>query len=1149
MASRLFAVLIKRRFWPLFASQFVGAANDNIFKNAIAILIIYRLAGQSPIGPQVLVSLAAGLFILPFFLFSATAGRLADHYEKTGLIRLLTFVEVLIAALGSWALVLQSIPGMLGALFLLGAHASFYGPLKYAILPEQLPGEELLDGNALIEGGTFLAILLGTIAGGVLILREGGTVMVGVLLTGLTALGFLASLFLPRARPGSPDIAPRLAIVRETREVRGLLGKRRDVMLSVLGVSWFWLVGATYLAQLPAFAKDMLHADEQAVTLMLTVFSVGIGVGSVVCTRLLRGEISSRHVPAAALGMAAFGFDLWLSGNGVAGGHASAEIRPLAEFLAQPQAWRVLADLLMIAVCGGIYIVPLYTIVQARSEPHERARAVAANNIMNAAFMVVSALAGAAMLASGATVSEVFLALALATLAVAVCICGLLPDTVLKRCFAWVLRLLYRVEVRGLENMEAAGPRAVAVVNHVSLLDAVLVAVFLPRKPIFAVHTVIARRWWVRPFLALVEAYPMDPTNPLAVKGLIRSVQEGSACAIFPEGRITITGSLMKVYAGPGVIADKAEAPVVPVRIDGAQYTPFSYLKGKLPRRWFPKITITILPPRRVSLPPELKGRARRRMIGLALYDIMSDMMFTTSRRERTLFDALLDASGAYGSGTPAVEDMNRAPLSYGRFVTGALVLGRHITRGTGPGEALGLLLPNANASAVSFFAVHAYGRVPAMLNFTAGPRNVLSACAAAQVRTVVTSRAFVEKARLEPLVAALQGSVSLIYLEDVRERVGLADKLRGLAQRPFARALARRWGRTPSDPAVILFTSGSEGVPKGVVLSHRNILDNCTQIASRVAFNATDSVFNAMPIFHSFGLTGGLLLPLLNGLKTFLYPSPLHYRVVPEMVYDTNSTIMFGTDTFLTGYARVASPYDFHGVRLVVAGAEKVREVTMRTWMEKFGVRVLEGYGTTEASPVLTLNTPMHSQPGTVGRLLPGIEHRLAEVPGIGEGGRLWVKGPNIMLGYLRAERPGVLEPPADGWYDTGDIVSVDEQGYMRILDRAKRFAKVAGEMVSLGSVEAEVAALWPRRRHAVVALPDEFKGQQLVLVTDHAPAARPALLAHFRAQGLADLTVPRTVLVVESVPVLGSGKTDYLAVLALAEERLREQAAGGGD
>ena len=335
----------------------------------------------------------------------------------------------------------------------------------------------------------------------------------------------------------------------------------------------------------------------------------------------------------------------------------------------------------------------------------------------------------------------------------------------------------------------------------------------------------------------------------------------------------------------------------------------------------------------------------------------------------------------------------------------------------------------------------------------------------------------------------------------------------------------------------MILFTSGSEGTPKGVVLSHANILANCNQLAARVAFSGRDVVFNALPVFHSFGLTGGLLLPLLNGIKVFLYPSPLHYRIVPEMVYDTNATILFGTDTFLAGYARVAAAYDFYSVRYLFAGAERVKDETRRVWMEKFGIRILEGYGATETAPVLAVNTPMHCKSGTVGRLLPGIEHRLEPVPGIAEGGRLVVRGPNVMLGYLRTERPGQLEPPAEGWYDTGDIVVIDELGYVRIVGRAKRFAKIGGEMVSLGTVENGAATLWPESQHAVVAIPDERKGEQLVLITTRADAGRAELLGHFRGLGLAELLVPRTILTVERVPLLGSGKTDYGAAQRLAE------------
>jgi Major Facilitator Superfamily. len=427
MPDALFALLARRRFLPLFVSQFLGAANDNLFKNALVILVIYRLGDGVDMAPQVLVTVAGGLFILPFFLFSASAGRLADRFEKGGLMRWIKLAEVFIALLGAWSLLAAHVPGMLAVLFLFGLHSTFFGPLKYAVLPEYLGTGELIGGNALIEGGTFLAILLGTIAGGLLVLGEGGTLTVSVLMVAAAVGGFAASLFLPKAHPGNPAVRPRLNIAADTLEVLTLMRGRRDVHLAVLGISWFWLVGATYLTQLPAFAKDALGADEQAVTLMLTVFSVGIGLGSVLCGRLLKGELSARHVPLAALGMTVLAVDLWLAAGSGAGQGGAAPV-PLAEFLSRPANWRVLADLLLMAVCGGIYIVPLYVIMQVRSDEAVRARIVAANNIMNAAFMVASAVAGGAMLAAGLSVPQLFLVTGLGNLAAAAVLRRLPPS-------------------------------------------------------------------------------------------------------------------------------------------------------------------------------------------------------------------------------------------------------------------------------------------------------------------------------------------------------------------------------------------------------------------------------------------------------------------------------------------------------------------------------------------------------------------------------------------------------------------------------------------------------------------------------------------------------------------------------------------------
>jgi acyl-[acyl-carrier-protein]-phospholipid O-acyltransferase / long-chain-fatty-acid--[acyl-carrier-protein] ligase len=428
-------------------------------------------------------------------------------------------------------------------------------------------------------------------------------------------------------------------------------------------------------------------------------------------------------------------------------------------------------------------------------------------------------------------------------------------------------------------------------------------------------------------------------------------------------------------------------------------------------------------------------------------------------------------------------------------------------------------------------------GRVPAMINYTAGLMNIRSACRAANVNNLLTSRTFIERAHLDKVIEALALDLNVIFLEDMRGGITWGDKLRGFlsARRPLVQ-------RAADDPAAILFTSGSEGMPKGVVLSHRNILANAAQAEARIDFGRTDKVFNVLPLFHSFGLTVGLMLPLVSGVPVYLYPSPLHYRIVPEMIYGVNATIMFGTDTFLAGYARSANAYDFRSLRYILAGAEPVKESTRRTYLEKFGLRILEGYGVTETAPVLALNTPMYNKSGTVGRLLPGMTSRLEPVPGIAEGGRLYVKGPNVMLGYLRAEKPEMLEPPVEGWHDTGDIVAIDDLGFITIKDRAKRFAKIGGEMISLTAVEALASELWPDVRCVAVNLPDPRKGERIVLATENARAKRSDLQAYAKSKGAAELTVPSEIVFVEQVPLLGSGKTDFAGAAKMVKEMVRE-------
>ena len=556
-----------------------------------------------------------------------------------------------------------------------------------------------------------------------------------------------------------------------------------------------------------------------------------------------------------------------------------------------------------------------------------------------------------------------------------------------------------------------------------------------------------------------------------------------------------------------------------------------------LPQRWFTRLSLTVLPPVVIDVDAALRGRARRRAVGVQLQGVMEQSGFAAADTDRSLFSALLDARDRFGASVPIIEDTARVLLTYKRLVLGAVVLGRRLAREAPQGGRLGVMLPNANGAVVTFMALQAWAPVPAMLNFSAGAEGMLSAvCAAAQVGVVLSSRAFVERAKLGPVVERMAGQVRFVWLEDVRVGLGLGAKLRGLLDARRARGLAGAQVAAGA-AAVVLFTSGSEGAPKGVVLSHANILANIAQVASVIDFNPADRVFNAMPMFHSFGLTGATLLPLLCGVRTFYYPSPLHYRIVPELIYDTDSTIAFGTDTFLSGWAKFANPYDFYRMRYIFAGAERVREETRRLYAERFGVRVLEGYGATETAPVLALNTPMHCRPGAAGRLLPGMDYRLDAVEGIAAGGRLVVRGPNVMLGYLRTTAPGVLETLAGGWYDTGDICTVDEQRFVTIHARAKRFAKIAGEMVSMPAAEALAASLWPEAAHAVVAVADARKGEALVLLTTRGDATAAAMLAQARARGTAEIAVPRVVRVLEKLPLLGTGKVDYVAAARILE------------
>jgi acyl-[acyl-carrier-protein]-phospholipid O-acyltransferase/long-chain-fatty-acid--[acyl-carrier-protein] ligase len=898
-------------------------------------------------------------------------------------------------------------------------------------------------------------------------------------------------------------------------------------------------VGIVVVALLPSLVKNTLGGSEEVVTIFLAVFSVGIAVGSGLAAWLAHGRIILLPTPLASIAMAVFLADI---GIATLGASAPTDVVGVAAFFANGLGIHIAIDFFAVAVCGGLFVVPAFAAIQAWSEPERRARVIAGVNVVSAGFMVVATLGTASLQNYGLPTSMLFLIAGVLCFLAGLVIFRFLPTNPIRDFLSIVFRAFYRLEVHGAENFAKAGPNMIVALNHVSFLDAALALSIMDRDPVFAIDQWIARRWWVRPWLRFVRAMPLDPRHPLATRTLINVVRDGKTLVIFPEGRLTATGSLMKVYDGAGLVADKSGAMIVPVRIDGLEQTPFTRLdRSQVRRRWWPKVVVTVLEPVKLTIAPEFRGKQRRAAAGAALYQIMSDLVFRTTATNCTIPDALIGAGRKHGLDHVILEDPTSGELTYKKLLVGVAALGRKLMPLAPEGGAIGVLLPNANGAAVTVLGLMSAGRVPAMINFTAGAANILAACKAANVTTIVTSRAFVEKARLTELLETLRATLNVVMLEEVRKSIGIFDKIRALfqAKRPIVR-------RLPDDPAAILFTSGSEGTPKGVVLSHRNMLANAAQGAARIEFGRPDKVFNVLPVFHSFGLTVGLILPLVSGVRVYLYPSPLHYRIVPELIYASNATILFGTDTFLSGYARSAHAYDFRSLRYILAGAEPVKPSTRRVYMEKFGIRILEGYGVTETAPALALNTPMFSREGTVGRFLPGIEARLEPIPGVEGGGRLIVRGPNVMLGYFRSNKPGVLEAPVDGWHDTGDVVAIDPEGFVTIMGRAKRFAKIGGEMISLAAVEALAADLWLDAPSAVVAIPDERKGERLILLTEQAGASRAALQAFAKERGAPELMIPAEVKVVSELPLLGSGKVDHPAVARMLSTLLQPSGAG---
>ena len=756
------SLMTTRRFAPLFWCQAFSAFGDNFLKQALVFVLLFQL-GEAESGA--LIQLAAAALTFPFFFLSGIGGELADRYDKAVVARRLKLFEIGVAVLAVFGFSLHSrgfgsasILVLFLAVFLYGVIAALFGPIKYGILPDHLAREELTKGNALVEGGTFLAILIGTIVAGLAAGGGGDPLHFAWLMLVSAAACWIASLFIPRTGEGAPNLKINPNIAASTIGLIKYIYAEPRLWWGAMVASWFWLVGAVVLSMLPTLAEHQIGGTAGVVTLFLTIFSVAVAVGSGLAAWLAHGRIVLLPTLIGGVLIGLFALDLGWTASAIVHPANAVDIR---HYFSSPHSIHIAIDLAGLAIAGGLFIVPTFAAVQAWAGPDHRARVVAAVNVLNAAFMVVGALLFGLLQKLGFGIPLLFAIIGVANLVVAVIIARTMPTSWLNDLLSIVFRAFFRLEVEGLENVAKAGDNAIIAMNHVSFLDAPVAMAILPKRPVFAVDTGIAQRWWIQPFLPFVRTMALDPLKPMALRTIINAVRDGNMLVIFPEGRITITGSLMKIYDGAAMIADKSDAMVVPVRIEGPEQTIFSRLtSAQVRRRIFPKIKVTILEPVKMNVDPALKGRKRRQAAGAAMYDIMSNLMFRTARTNRTVIEAVIEAAKTHGGSWQAIEDPTSGRLTYKRLLQATRILGAKLMPLAPEGRAIGVMLPTSNGAAVTVLALMSGGRVPAMINFSAGAANVLGACRAAQIDTIVTAHAFVEKGRLEKLITGIEGHV-----------------------------------------------------------------------------------------------------------------------------------------------------------------------------------------------------------------------------------------------------------------------------------------------------------------------------------------------------------------------------------------------------
>ena len=1129
MASGSYIEILKNRgFFFFFWTQFLGAFNDNFYKIIVTLVALDIPASAG--GGKDFIPLIGGLFILPFLLFSGYAGYLADVHSKKNVLVAVKCFEIVAMGLGVLAFFLGRVEPMLAVVFLMGLHSTIFSPAKYGILPEMLPDEDLSRGNGLLEMSTFMAIILGTSLGGTAYESWKHRLdWIGIILVAVAILGTLTSLGITKVPPSgsAKKFVPNPAA--EIFQGAQKLYQDRTLWLTVMGISYFWFLGAFLQMALPLYGKEILLLGETRIGLLWTFTALGVGAGSLMAGRLSGDKIELGLVPVGAIGMG---------------------IPTLALFFITPSFAAAGVALVCMGFFAGFFAVPLNALLQQRAERGAKGQYIATNNVFN----TIGVLMAAALLWVLVTPLKLsadlhIIVLGLLTFAMTIYVLRLLPD-VSVRFVLWLLtHSLYRIRVVGQHNIPGQGP-ALLVSNHVSFVDSLMVGASMPRFVRFMLLREYYDIRWLKWLFRLMKVIPVVPTTR---RGIVESLRRaraeldaGEVVCIFAEGAISRTGHLLPFKRGFEKIVEGSNVPIIPVHLDRLWGSVFSFKQG----RFFWKRP-TLLPyPVTVSFGAPLPTSVSVQDLRQAVQELESEAA-RQRRRPRDLLHAKFIGTAKRRWFSFCMADSTGMELTFGRTLVGARLLASWVRRRAAGESMVGVLLPASVGGALANIAVSLAGKVPVNLNFTAGADAMRSALERCGVKTILTSRVFLSRAGLEELPG-------MVFLEELRKTFTPLQKTSALLSSLLLPARFLEWRHSkdqkPDDLATVIFSSGSTGAPKGVMLSHHNIVSNIEGIEQVFQFTPADRIMGVLPLFHSFGFTATIWLPVIAGFGAVYHPNPTDAKTIGETVKKYRTTLFISTPTFYAGYLRRCSAEDFASLRYVISGAEKLREPIARDYKEKYGIEILEGYGCTELAPVVSVNVPdvlydnekqVGNKPGTVGHPIPGVAVKVIDPDSgsplpYGTEGMLLAKGGNVMLGYL-GQPELTAEAVRDGWYVTGDIASLDEDGFIRITDRLSRFSKIGGEMVPHVRIEEAVNEILGSAACAVTAIADEQRGEKLVAFYTANGITSNELWHKLNRSDLPKLWIPKreNLHAVDSLPLLGSGKVDLKRVKAMALER----------